>query len=231
MQTLFARLTAPPLVYKFTADLTAGDSTLYNVSGSTSDLFVGMPVSGPGIPADASIMTIEPAVTIGKRNNTGALYPVNVTTGGFGITLTQGFVTTGRRLLPWANVTNQPALFVVDGNEDFPGASAVGGVPGRGSSGPARSGLQAVAWIYVKLSDPNGLPGAIINVLLDALEKALGPDPKASIGNWQNLGLAGVIHCRIEGPILKDGGHLDGQGICHCPIAIQVAQNTQTRVL
>ena len=211
MSTLFARLTSPPLVFPFTADLTAGDIRLANVS-DTSGLFLGMPISGPGLVAGTTLATIEPDVTLSK--------PVN--SGGFAVLLTQGFATTGRRLLTLSEVTNLPALFLVEGNETHPGPNQ--GFPRAPTTRPQMITLDPYLWIYASNPDPNGVPNAIINVLLDGIDKVMLP----ADGRFpQNLGLRGVDHCRIEGKTLRAPGS-DGTVNARVQLAVEVIQGVDT---
>ena len=103
---LLNKLTAPPLVFPFTADLTTGSTTLANVS-DTSGLMVGMPVAGDGVSADASIATVTPEVTL-------SLPAIADRTAS---PLLQGFQTTGRRLRDPGAEQDMPALYLVELNE------------------------------------------------------------------------------------------------------------------
>jgi hypothetical protein len=217
MQTLFARLTGAPLVFNFTADTAAGDPVLFNIS-DTSGLAVGMPVFGPAIPAGTTIAALTPVVAL---SNPAAAAQA-------GIAMSQGLQTYGRRLKPWTEVAAQPALFLVQANETFPGLSDI---PARQSSVPARIELLAYAWIYARAADPDSVPDTLLNVLLDALEQALDPPPTAPTGRWQSLGLSGVLHARIEGELLRDGGHFDGHAVCRVPIAVRAVQGATIQPL
>jgi hypothetical protein len=213
MQTLFELLTAPPLVFGFTADVFQNDAVLHNVS-DTSGLFAGMPVAGTGIAPGTRLLTLDPEPTLSIPAQDSQAQAA----------LTQGFQTYSRRLKAWSDVANQPAFFLVDYHEIYPGMTATGGAPAREDTSPARINLQARGWIYVNLPDPAAVPGSSINPLLDGIEEALKP----SRGVWQNLGLKGVVHCRIEGTVLKDAGAIDGQVICQIPIVIQAMQAVDT---
>jgi hypothetical protein len=209
MQALLQKLTAPPLVFGFTADLTEGNVHLSGISDQ-SGLGLGLPVFGPGLSSDTVIATLAPDVTLSQ--------PPTQTTAG--ASLTQGFQTIGRRLVDWAEVNDQPALFLVDGNELW---------PPRPSDKPAMVDLGAWAWVYSKAGqDPDAEPAIALNRILNAMTDALRP-PR---GFLQNLGLTGVIHARIEGDMEKDAsGLLDGQVIARVPIKILVAEGFATRPL
>lgn len=213
MAALYQRLQRPPLFFSFTADLTAGDPTLYNIS-DTSGLVVGMPLFGNGVAPAATVAGLDPAVMSAPAAS-----------GGFGLALGQGIATSSRRLQPWTSVKNQPALFLVGGHNLYPGIS---GREGRLSNTPARITLEPVVWIYANVPDPNALPETTLNALLDAFEKTLDPDPATDNGVWLNLGLQGVIHCRIEGRVLINTGPIDGQAVAQIPLAVEVVQSVDT---
>lgn len=214
MSTLFARLTSPPLVYTFTADLTAASATLQNVS-DTSGLFLGMPVFCPGLVTGTTLAQIEPEVMLSKP----------VTIAGSGVTLTQGFATTSRRLQPITEVTNLPALFLVEGAESYPGANA--GFPRAPANQPQLITLEPYVWLYALNPDPKGVPNSIINVLLDGIDKAMLP---ADGRSWQNLGLRGIHHCRVEGKNLRAPGN-DGSVSARLQFVVQVIQGVDTEPL
>lgn len=215
-ETLFQYLTAPPLVFSFAADITAGDTVLNNVS-DTSGLLLGMPIWGQGIPAHAVLASLDPVtLSAAPTQSLG------------GVALGQGFQTIGRRLRPVAEVARQPALFLVEGDEEYP---ALGGSTQRQSNVPAIITLEAFLWVYARVTDPDALPSAVLNALLDGIDKALLPPATAPNGVWQNLGLSGVLSVRVEGRPIRDGGHFDGQAGARVPIAIRVAQGFDTAPL
>lgn len=198
MTALFGVLTGPPCIVVFTADTTSGSAALANVS-STASLQIGMPVSGPGIPAGATIAALSP-VTLSFHATAAAT----------GVALTQGFLTTGRRLKMWSAVAAQPALFLDDRGTEYPGHPT--GLP------PKRL-LMADAWIYSNAGkNPDAVPATALNALLDAIEAALAPSP---VTNTQTLGGL-VTHCWIEGKPEYYSGHLDGQAIAMVPISMLV---------
>src|SRR5487761_916934 len=201
-QTLFARLTSAPLVFNFVADTALNDAVLFNIS-DTSGLAVGMPIFGPGIAAETTIAALTPVVSLSQ--------PATLQQAGGA--MSQGLQTVGRRLKPWSLVAAQPALFLVTGRERFPGLSL-----GRPSTQPAMIELSADLWIYAKTGDPDAVPDALLNALLDGVEQALDPPPTAPTGMWQSLGLSGVLHARIEGEVMRWGGPLNGQALALVPI-------------
>lgn len=210
MTALFDRLTSPPLVFNFTADTAAGDIALGNVSDA-SGLMVGMPVIGDGLPTDATIATIDPAVTISQpaiADRTGS-------------TLTQGFQTAARRLADPSSEQDMPALYLVEIGELHPGR--------RESNEPAIVELHCEAWIFTRAgADQNALPAATLNTLIDGIERALYPTPR---GYRQNLGVNGVLYCRIEGEVQKDPGHNGQIAGAVIPLRLAIGQSAETFIL
>ena len=202
---LFNKLTAPPLVFPFTADTTTGSTALTNVS-DTSGLMVGMPVAGDGVPADATIATISPAVTLSlpaESDRTAAA-------------LLQGFQTTARRLRDANAEQDMPALYLLELNEQH---------PFRGTTGAMNVELNCEAWVYTKVAaTENAVPAATLNTLIDGIEAALTSPTHFR----QNLGLRGVLYARIEGELQKDPGHTAQTAMAVVPIKITVAQHVDT---
>ena len=209
MGALLARLTSPPLVFQFTADTTTGEVALANVSDTTG-LMVGMPVSGDGVPADAVIATTTPAVTL-------SLPAIADRTAS---ALTQGFQTLVRRMRDPAAEQDMPALYLVELGEIH---------QYRGSNSPALIELNCEAWIYTRVgATENAVPAAMLNMLLDGVERALYPTPR---GFRQNLGLSGVLYCRIEGEVQKDPGHAGQIASVMIPLKIVIGQSEETYTL
>lgn len=209
MQALLAKLTSPPLVFTFTADTTTDDVTLTNVSDS-SGLMVGMPVAGDGLPLDATIATITPAVTISLP----AVADRTATA------LLQGFQTTARRLASPSAEQDMPSLYLIEVGELH---------ETRPSTQPAIVELQCEAWVYTKVgADENAVSIATLNTLIDGIERALYPTPQAI---RQNLGVNGVLYCRIEGEIAKDPGHKGELAGAVIPLKIAVGQSAETYLL
>lgn len=115
--------------------------------------------------------------------------------------------TTGRRLIFWTQVSQQPAMFLRNAGEEIH-ASPTGL--------PAKVTMECEVWLYNK-TDASGTPGAGLNDLIDAVQAALRPPP----GRPQTLGGL-VSHCRIEGKIDLHPGDLDGQAIAVIPVKILV---------
>lgn len=213
METLFARLQQPPMVFAFTADTTTGDVTLANVS-DTSGMLVGMPLSGPGVEPGATLASITPTVTMslpGTADQTAS-------------PLTQGFQTASRRLAAPPEEADMPAMYLLDNAEEHP---------------PRESGRPYLAVISCDLvifstagEDPGTVPASALNNLIDALEKALYPTGSQPGGGLrQSLGLSGVLYARIEGEVQKDPGHDGRLAGASIPLRIAVFPNHDTQLM
>jgi hypothetical protein len=198
---LLNKLTGAPPVVPFTADTTTGSATLVNVT-STAGLMIGMPVAGDGVSDGATIATIEPAVTLSLP----AIADRSAAP------LLQGFQTIERRLRDPNAEQDMPALYLVELNE-------VHGY--RESTRAMLVELNFEAWIFTRVgADANAVPASMLNVLIDAVERALSAGPE---GFRQNLGLHGVLYCRIEGEVQKDPGHSAQLAMAVVPIKIAAA--------
>jgi hypothetical protein len=207
MLALLAKLAGAPCTVNFTADTEAGSAVLGNVSDA-ADLLKGMPVFGPGVREGAVLATLTPTVTMNLTASATAT----------GAALSVGFRTSGRRLKHWTEVAEQPALFVDDGEELW---------PGHLSGIPAKAEMTAAIWIYSDIGkNPDAVPASVLNALLAAIETALAPQVTwegLSIQNVQTLG--GLVeHCWIEGILDKASGHTGGQAIAVVPIRMLVPQ-------
>lgn len=120
------------------------------------------------------------------------------------------FATTGRKLLHWSKVSEQPALFLRHVNEHY---------PARPTGMPAKITLDCEAFLYSNAgANPDVAPSIALNALLDALEATLKPP----LG-FQAQTLGGrVQHCWIEGEVKLEPGDLGGQAIAIVPIKILV---------
>lgn len=205
MNTLFDLLTQPPMVFAFTADTTTGDTVLANVS-DTSGLMLGMPINGAGVPEHATLISLLPVTLSVPAIGDNSAVP-----------MLQGFQTASRRLAFPDEETNMPALYLLDISEEhFP----------RQSNDPGRIIITCEAWLFSDAGeDPDSIPAAELNTLLDALQAAIDPPSNAAGGRRQNLGLHGVHYCRIEGEVQKDPGHNNRIAGAIVPIRIMVGQN------
>jgi hypothetical protein len=212
MSTLFSKITAPPMVFNFTADTSAGFVGLANVS-DTSGLMAGMPVSGDGIPEHASLATVTPDVTISLPAT------ASVTASA----ITQGFQTYSRRLRHAAEEADMPALYLLDiGEEHLP----------RQSNEPGQIVFSSEIWIFTDAGeDPDAVPASALNYLLDAVQTAIDPPDNNPGGLRQNLGLYGIIYARIEGEVMKDPGHNGRIAGAIIPIKIRTGQSALNRTI
>jgi hypothetical protein len=119
------------------------------------------------------------------------------------------FHTTGRRLVLWNLVNEQPALFLRHVGDDN---------PPRPTRIPPRTVIDCEPWIYAKAPDPDSIPETVLNNLLDDIDRALQPAPASEAQTLGGL----VTHCWIEGRIEIHPGDLDGQGIAVVPIKMLV---------
>jgi hypothetical protein len=196
---LFA-LAQRAIAASFAADTAAGSAVLHNVS-SLANLRAGFPVIGLGIAPLAAIATIDGASQLTLTHP--------ATASGIAVPLRSGFRTAGRRLRPWSQVTEQPAMFVRDVDEEYPPRP----------HGLARATLEAEIWIYSNAGkDPNGIPTASLDPLVDAVEASLEP-----VWPYQTQTLGGLCtHAWIEGRLMKDPGDLDQQAKAVIPVRILV---------
>ena len=121
-----------------------------------------------------------------------------------------GYVTVGRRLRHWSDVTptEMPALFMSEkGGHAAYQAQAV----------PTTWTLRYDFFIYAHSSHPYRAPAIVLNELLDSLERALLPSPTTGL---QRLGLDTVRHARIEGEVQTDEGVLGDLAIAIVPVEI-----------
>jgi hypothetical protein len=209
MGALFSKLTAPPLLFSFTADTTTADVTLANVSDTTG-LMVGMPVMGDGLAGDVTIATVTPTVTV-------SLPAIADRTAS---PMIQGFQTASRRLADPSAEQDMPALYLVEVSEMH---------QARGSNEPVIVEISCEAWIFTRAgADQNAIPVSILNTLIDGIERALYPTPT---GFRQNLGVNGVLYCRIEGEIQKDPGHNGQIAGAIIPLKLAIGQSADSFIL
>lgn len=181
----------------FTANFTRNDPVVYQPS-STAGLFVGLPIIGAGIPSGTTIASLSP-LTMSQAP----------TENGSNVACTTGFLTFGRRLIPWDQVPDQPALFLREPDEELEYQSIILQV----------QTIKAEVWIYSKAGqNPAIAPITGLNNLLDAVQGALAPD--LTTGRFT---LGGLVHwCRLQGKIEKEPGDLDGQAIAVAEVLITV---------
>lgn len=196
MVALLASLQAD-LTVSFMATTTDGSVNLTSVS-SIAGLYLGVPVFGAGIPAQATIASLSPLNLSLPATANGAAVP-----------LQSGFQTFGRRLKAWGQVAAQPALFLRDSDEDLEWQAI-----------NQRQLMTAELWV---LSDaginPDAVPGTALNNLLDFVASAFAPDDPMQ-GRFTLDGL--VEWCRMSGKIIKDPGDLGKQAIAVADVEIFV---------
>ena len=123
------------------------------------------------------------------------------------------FATASRRLKLWDDVApcDMPALFQFEGAQDdalYEGDLLL------------RRTLKARLFIYIDAKDESIVGASEINAILDAFDNAFAPSTFADqVVNRQTLGGL-VSSARIQGPVLKDPGDLDGIGLIVVPIVI-----------
>jgi hypothetical protein len=206
MLALLAQAIQPPAIVSFTANTASGSAQLANVSAG-AQLALGMPVFGPGI-VRGTVIADPVAQTLSL--------PATATASG--VSLLQGFQTTGRRLKKANEIAAQPALFINDGAEDH---------PERPSGLPDKIILEAQLWIYANGGqNPDAVPATQLNALIDAVEAALAPTPVFAGSFPQNVQTLGglVQHCWIEGKLEKYSGWTNGQAIAVVPVRMLVPQ-------
>lgn len=123
------------------------------------------------------------------------------------------FATVSRRLKLWNDVApgDMPALFQFESGQD----DAL-----YEEDLLLRRTLKARLFIYVDAKDETIIGASAINAILDALDAAFAPSSFADqLINRQTLGGL-VSSARIQGPVLKDPGDLDGVGLIVVPISI-----------
>jgi len=137
------------------------------------------------------------------------------------------FKTTGRRVKTWADVDvdRQPALFMAQAGE----------LAVRDRKGlPTKWEIAVKLYLYCRAENDQDAIGPVINPLLDTItqlvETKAAPtvdDPGARRpllpGETNDLGIAGVSHCWINGNIETDEGALGSQGVAIIPISILAA--------
>ncbi|CAN5577017.1 hypothetical protein BH10PSE14_BH10PSE14_06740 [soil metagenome] len=200
MAALFAHIVGAVTV-AFTANIVAGDVVLRNVSNFTG-LFAGLPVFCDGIERGTAIAALSP----GAATVTLSLPPA---TAGTAATVTTGFLTTGRRVPHWNQVSDQPAFFLrrtgvtVQNDDNFMPIITI----------------ECEAWIYCNAGqDPTVAPDQVLTPLERMIRDSFVPD--ASYGD-ERFTLGGLVHwCRFEGRADISPGDQGPQAIARLPIRI-----------
>ena len=182
----------------FTANTTANNDVLTSVS-TIAGLFLGLPVFGGSIPRGSVITSLSPLTLSLPPSANAAAVPMST-----------GFLTTGRRVIPWNQVGSQPALFLRGVEEDLEYENIVLQV----------QTIDAEIWIYSNAGqNPNVVPETALNNLMDAVQAAFAPD----LPGTYRFTLGQLVHwCRLEGRVIKDPGDASGQAIALMPVRITV---------
>ena len=198
MTALYAVLQASAQV-SFTANTVLNSVALGNPS-TLAGLFVGLPVFGVGVPRGATIATLTPTLTITQA----------ATANGTAVPLVTGFLTTSRRLKRWSDVAAQPALFLLDGDEEIAYPRTILQV----------QTMSAMIVIYANAGqNPEAVPAAALNSLLDAVSASFAPDDVQS----NRFTLGGLVEwCRIVGKISKGPGDTADQALAVADVEITV---------
>lgn len=123
---------------------------------------------------------------------------------------TPGLATTGRRLIDWRQVADQPALFTRHISDEY--------LPRR-TGMPPRVVMKTEVVLYSNAGqDPDTAPEIAINNLIDAFEIVIQAPPGRES---QTLG-GQVTHAWIEGEIMIWPGDLNGQAIAIVPVHVLV---------
>ncbi len=119
-------------------------------------------------------------------------------------------MTTGKRLILWTLVADQPALFLRYVRDSY---------PPRPTRMPSKVTMEFEVWLYSDVGkNPNVAPAEAMSRLLDAVEDSLVPRPA-----FDALTLGGMVtDAWIEGVIDIHPGDLDGQAIAIVPVKVLV---------
>ena len=199
MQALLQALTSA-LQASFTADTQKGSQILLNVS-STAGLMIGMPVIGTGVPVGALITQVSP-LTLNLPATANQSQQ----------SFDSGVQTTGRRVIPWGDCTDQPALFLRDTDERLEYTNTL----------LQTQTIKAEVWLYNRSGgDKTIAPITGLNNMLDAVQAAIAPDDPQGL-RYTIGGL--VFWARMIGRVEKDPGDMDdgGQSVAVADIEILV---------
>jgi hypothetical protein len=124
------------------------------------------------------------------------------------------FTTKSRRLRHWDNISpaEQPALFMSV-------TRMVGETKNAQVNLRVEWILHAEFYIFVHSPDPYAAPSIILNPLIDAIERALDPDPVTGVND---LGLPGLVYwARLHGEIATAEGVLGDQEMAIIPVEVR----------
>jgi len=202
MAAQFAALEAAATL-NFTGNAAANSAVISAVADLPPQLFVGLPVFGPGVPQGATVQAFDPEVeTITLTAPIGAAAE--------GAAFTTGFQTTDRRKKHWSEVAAQPALFFckvgvtteVDPESYF-----------------SINTLECEIWIYANSGqNPDAVPDTQLGILDQMVRATFAPDG-AYGENRFTLG-GRVWSARIEGRADYWDGDQGPQAVAHIPVRI-----------
>jgi len=117
-----------------------------------------------------------------------------------------------RRLKLWGDVpsASRPACFIFEGGQEAYSWTEIA-VPKRV--------IEVKLFIYLNAKDPSTIGSALLNDVMDSLDRAFAP-AGTDIGFGRNTLMGNVYSCRIDGKILKDPGDVDGDAILVVPIKL-----------
>lgn len=122
--------------------------------------------------------------------------------------------TASRRVQHFSKCSDQPALFQVEGDES----------PHQVTGMPYKWVLKAHWLVYQNTGlDPQTVPATENNLILDALQAALGPQIVPGAPFTDRCTLGGLVYSvKISGNVLKYDGAIEGQGVMTIPLEILV---------
>jgi hypothetical protein len=125
------------------------------------------------------------------------------------------FAATSRRFVHWdqVNETQLPFLTMLKSGE----------VRGRQNQGLPTLTINTHVFVYLSAGmDPDDVPDAAMNTVLDAIDAAVAPSGADALnGDRQTLGGL-VTHCYPFGPVFVDTGDIDGKAVAAIPFQILV---------
>ena len=125
--------------------------------------------------------------------------------------ITPAFITTGRRLKLWNDVSaeHKPALFLIETHEQH--------TPQPPQGAPSKVLIKAAAIIYTATNNPEAVPATQLNNAIESIKAQLLPDDFGR--NVYTIG--GLAYrCWIEGQLVKVPGDMDGLGMAIVPVNI-----------
>lgn len=203
MAALQSRITGG-IASSFTGNTLANNPAVTSIP-STAQLFAGLPAVGGSVPPGTFIQSIDSASQVTLTQPAGAA--------GTGVTFLSGFQTIGRRVKSWNQDLAQPALFLINADEERT----------QREGHPPRRTMQVELLIYTDVGkNPDFAPGTALNNFLDAIEAALLPQPGQEL-LFNRVTLGGLVwHCWISGKAEFYPGDLGTQSKALIPVSILI---------